>query len=95
MIIGEETPQLCGIDTSDGVVMSFNLDGTDSELHFDFVTFDKVKGWQPSDMTGKWMTFSGKYSQRASKISQSICTETAVENPGWQCCVDHTSLSLP
>lgn len=57
VIIGEETLQLCGIDTSDGVVMSFNVDGTDSELHFDFVTLDKVKGWQPSDMTGKWVTY--------------------------------------
>lgn len=57
VIICEQTLQLCGIDTSDGVVMSFNVDGTDSELHFDFVTLDKVKGWQPSDMTGKWVTY--------------------------------------
>lgn len=57
VIICEQTLQLCGIDTSDGVVMSFNVDGTDSELHFDFVTLDKVKGWPPSDMTGKWVTY--------------------------------------
>lgn len=57
VIICEQNLQLCGIDTSDGVVMLFNVDGTDHEQHFDFVTLDKVNGRQASDKTDKWVSY--------------------------------------
>lgn len=46
MILCEQNLQLCRIDTSDGMVMRFNAEGDVSEQHFDFVTLDKVNGYQ-------------------------------------------------
>lgn len=57
VILCEQTLQLCGIDTSDGVVMHFNVDGTDFEQHFDFVTLDKVNGYQTGDGAVNWATY--------------------------------------
>ncbi|MCM1193365.1 MAG: S41 family peptidase [Butyrivibrio sp.] len=51
----EQTLQLCGIDTSEGITMVFRETG--AERHFDFVTLDKVTGWNPNDGTGSWVSY--------------------------------------
>ncbi|MCM1058119.1 MAG: S41 family peptidase [Firmicutes bacterium] len=53
----EQTLQLCGVDTSEGIIMEFYEDGTNSKRHFDFVTLDKVKGREPDSETVSWVSY--------------------------------------
>lgn len=57
VILYEPSLQLCGVDTSDGIVMTFNAEGTEAEYHFDFVPLDEVNGYQPGDGENKWVFY--------------------------------------
>lgn len=57
VILYEPSLRLCGVDTSDGVVMTFNAEGTEAEYHFDFVPLNEVNGYQPGDGENKWVFY--------------------------------------
>lgn len=56
-IICEQNLQLCGIDTSDGIVMGFHVDGKNTEQHFDFVPLHEVNGYPAQDTSGEWVSY--------------------------------------
>lgn len=49
--------RLCGVDTSDGVVMTFDNDGTLLEHSFDFVPIEEVNGYEPSEGESEWVFY--------------------------------------
>lgn len=56
-IVYEPALRLCGVDTSNGVVMTFNVDGKEVEYRFDFVSLEEVNGYQNSDGESKWVYY--------------------------------------
>ncbi len=57
VITYEPALRLCGVDTSDGVVMSFDHEGKEVEQRFSFVPIEAVNGYQPSEGESKWVFY--------------------------------------
>uniref|UniRef100_UPI0040561671 S41 family peptidase n=1 Tax=Acetatifactor sp. TaxID=1872090 RepID=UPI0040561671 len=55
-IVSEARLRLCGIDTSDGVVMTFDNDGETIEYTYDFVPVDEIKGFEYNEET-QWVSY--------------------------------------
>lgn len=53
----EPSLRLCGVDTSDGVVMGFDDEGTEVEWSFDFVPLEEVNGYEPGGGESKWVFY--------------------------------------
>lgn len=56
-IVTESILQMCGVDTSDGVTMTFQVNGKEITHKFQFVSLDLVKGYQAGEEVG---CFQGK-----------------------------------
>ncbi len=57
VITYEPALRLCGVDTSDGVVMRFDHEGEEVEQSFEFVALEKVNGYQPGEGDDKWVFY--------------------------------------
>ena len=57
VITHEPSLRLCGVDTSDGVVMTFDDEGKELEQRFEFVPIEKVKGYHPNEEESKWVFY--------------------------------------
>lgn len=57
VITYEPSLRLCGVDTSDGVVMTFDNEGTILEHAFQFVSLEEVKGYEPDEGESKWVFY--------------------------------------
>ncbi len=57
VIINEYTLRLCGVDTSDGVTMTFENESGTEEYHYDFVPITKVKGYEYSEEEKPWVYY--------------------------------------
>ena len=49
--------QLCGVDTSDGVVMCFDDGGKEVEQSFGFVALEEANGYEPGEADNKWVYY--------------------------------------
>lgn len=56
-IVSESRLRLCGIDTSDGVVMTFDNDGVEIEHTYRFVTVDEIEGYEYSEEDSEWVFY--------------------------------------
>lgn len=56
-IVTESILQMCGVDTSDGVTMTFQVNGKEITHKFQFVSLDLVKGYQAGEEDGKWVYY--------------------------------------
>lgn len=57
VIINEYALRLCGVDTSDGVTMTFDNQGAVQEYHYDFVPIAEVKGYEYSAEENPWVYY--------------------------------------
>lgn len=57
VIINEYMLRLCGVDTSDGVTMTFENESGTEEYHYDFVPIAKVKGYEYSEEEKPWVFY--------------------------------------
>lgn len=57
VIISEYALRLCGLDTTDGVTMSFDEDGELTEYHYDFVPIAEVQGYEYSEEEEPWVSY--------------------------------------
>ena len=57
VIISEYALRLCGVDTTDGITMSFEEDGVMTEYHYDFVPIAEVKGFEYSEEEEPWVSY--------------------------------------
>ena len=57
VIISEYALRLCGLDTTDGVTMSFEEDGELTEYHYDFVPIAEVQGYEYSEEEEPWVSY--------------------------------------
>ncbi len=57
VIINEYMLRLCGVDTSDGVTMTFENGAGTEEYHYDFVPIAKVKGYEYSEEEEPWVYY--------------------------------------
>ena len=57
VIISEYALRLCGLDTTDGVTMSFEEDGKGTEYHYDFVSIAEVQGYEYSEEEEPWVSY--------------------------------------
>lgn len=57
VIINEYMLRLCGVDTSDGVTMTFENGSGTEEYHYDFVPIAKVKGYEYSEEEKPWVFY--------------------------------------
>lgn len=57
VIINEYALRLCGVDTTDGITMSFEEDGVMTEYHYDFVPIEEVKGFEYSEEEEPWVSY--------------------------------------
>ena len=57
VIINEYILRLCGVDTSDGVTMTFENESGTEEYHYDFVPIAKVKGYEYSEEEKPWVFY--------------------------------------
>lgn len=57
VIINEYMLRLCGVDTSDGVTMTFENESGTEEYHYDFVPIAKVKGYKYSEEEKPWVFY--------------------------------------
>ncbi len=55
VIVCDSLLRLCGVDTSDGVVMNFEQGGAVTELSFDLIPLWAVKGYSLSSGGSKWV----------------------------------------
>lgn len=56
-VISEAALQLCGVDTTDGVTMTFADGKGQMEHHFDFVPLEQVKGYERSGEENSWVSY--------------------------------------
>lgn len=57
VIINEYALQLCGVDTSDGVIMTFDNQGEVQEYHYNFVLIEEVQGYEYSTEETPWVYY--------------------------------------
>lgn len=57
VIVNEYALRLCGVDTSDGVTMTFDNEGEALEYHYDFVSIEEVKGYEYSAEEKPWVYY--------------------------------------
>lgn len=57
IIINETYLRLCGVDTSDGVVMTFDNDGEQVEYTYEFVPVDEIKGFEYNGEDSEWVFY--------------------------------------
>ena len=54
-IVREQSLDMCGIDTSDGVVITFEKDGGQEEYTYQFVPLEEVKGFEQGGEDTPWV----------------------------------------
>ncbi len=57
VIVNEYALRLCGVDTSDGVTMTFENGSESVEYHYDFVPIAEVKGYEYSEEEKPWVYY--------------------------------------
>lgn len=57
VIAYEPSLRLCGIDTSDGVIMTFEKDGETTEYSYDFVPLEEVIGYESVEEEVPWVSY--------------------------------------
>lgn len=57
VIVNEYALRLCGVDTSDGVTMTFENGAESVEYHYDFVPIAEVKGYEYSEEEKPWVFY--------------------------------------
>lgn len=56
-VVSEHALRMCGVDTKDGVVMTFEQDGREKEHTFAFVPLEQVRGYQQKTDNGEWVFY--------------------------------------
>ncbi len=57
-LVTEDMLRWSGVDTSDGVTMTFNTEEGETTFHYNFVPLDQVIGYEPSDKDEDWVYYS-------------------------------------
>lgn len=73
----EPALRLCGVDTSDGVVMRFDHEGKEVEQSFGFVALEDVTGYQPGEGGDKWVSYEidKEHNVGIFTLSSCVCNE--------------------
>ena len=81
VITYEPSLRLCGVDTSDGVVMSFDDEGRVVEQTFTFVSLEDVKGYNPGEEEDKWVFYEidKENSVGIFTLSSCVCNDEYLE----------------
>ncbi len=75
---------LSGVDTSEGVTYTFDIDGEPTEIHYDFVAYDEIVGYEPSTPED-WVYYEIDKENNAAVFTLTECTfnekyKTTVKN---------------
>lgn len=80
IIVREPYLRLCGIDTSDGVTMTFENNGAQEEYTYEFVPVDEIKGYEQSEGATEWVSYEldkensvGIFSLKACNYNEEYC----------------------
>ncbi|MGN1148302.1 MAG: S41 family peptidase [Lachnospiraceae bacterium] len=84
VVIKEQGLRLCGVDTSDGVVMTFDEEGRQTEYRYEFVPVTEVKGLEQSEEESDWVSYQidkennvGIFTLTACDYNEEYCSKLA------------------
>lgn len=77
VIFSEDALRLCGVDTSDGVVMTFDKDGEKEEYHYRFVPIQEVKGYEYSEEEQPWVYYEIDKENNVGIFTLTACVDNA------------------
>lgn len=77
VVINEYALRLCGVDTSDGVTMTFDNEGETVECHYQFVPIEEVKGYEYSDDEQPWVYYEIDKENSVGIFTLTTCVDNA------------------